>query len=385
MPGSARRILLVNFEYPPGGGSSAAATYHIARAMAQLGREPFVLTTAQPGVPRVEHSDNVTVRRLFAFRRHADFVSVPEMFAFTVIAGLTVPGLARHWRIDAALVFSGLPCGPIGWRLKKTRSTPYAIALQGGDVPGFTAGEYVEWHRFAGDTVRHLWADADAVVANSQRLAAIARDHAPGQRVGVIPVGADVAGITPKPAYAGDGVLRLLFVGRLVRPKGLDVLIEALAKLPLSIQWELDLAGDGPEWTALAGLAARRNVADRVRVHGWVKADALAALYRSADVFVLPSREEDLPKALLEAMASGLPVVGTQVTGISEAVVDGQTGRLVPPNDPDALAAALLELAKNPAERETWGRASRARAEDRFSWTAVAQAWLDVMDRIAAP
>ena len=382
MASPARRILLINYEYPPLGGGGGNATFHIARAMAKLGHAPYVLTAGFPGLPRVEHADGVTVRRVFAFRQRADRCSVPEMLAFTAAAGLVAPGLARHWRIDAALAFFGIPSGPVGWYLKRLRGLPYAISLQGGDVPGFDAGNLSRWHKMAGNSIRRIWADSDAVIANSEGLAALARRHAPDQRIGVIPAGADVEGIAPKASYAATGPLKLLFVGRLVRQKGLDVLIEALAKLPPTVHWKLDLAGDGPEWTTLAGLAARRNIADRVRVHGWLKKDALPALYHNADLFVLPSRDEGMPNALLEAMASGLPVLGTRVAGTQEAVVDGETGLLTPSEDADAMAEALQTLAENPAQREMMGRASRARAEARFGWTAVTEAWLGVLERI---
>jgi glycosyltransferase involved in cell wall biosynthesis len=382
---AAERLLLVTHEYPPIGGSGAVVAYHIAQAMARLGRTPFVLTAAHGDLPRVEHDGGVTVRRVFALRQRADRCSVPEMLAFTVAAGLVAPGLARQWRVNAALAFSGVPSGPVGWHLKRRRGVPYAISLQGGDVPGFDAGTLANWHKLAGNAIRNVWADADAVIANSEGLAALARRHAPHQRIGVIPAGADVEGIAAKASYESAGPLKILFVGRLVHRKGLDVLIEALAKLPPTVHWQLDLAGDGPEWTTLAGLAARHNIADRVRVHGWLKKDALPALYREADLFVLPAREQGMPNALLEAMASGLPVLATRVAGISEAVVDGKTGLLTPPEDPDAMAQALLALAQNQAQREMLGRAGRARAEARFSWTAVTQSWLEVLDRIALP
>jgi glycosyltransferase involved in cell wall biosynthesis len=385
MASGARRILLVNYEYPPLGGGGGNATFHIARAMARLGRTPFVLTAAWDGLPRQEFADGVTVRRLASLRQRKDRCSVAEMIAFAVAAGLAAPGLVRHWRPDAALAFFGIPCGPVGWELKRTSALPYAISLQGGDVPGFDAANLARWHRLAGGAVRRIWRDADAVIANSEGLAALARRHAPGQEIGVIPAGADVDGIAPKQDYASGPALRLLFVGRLVHQKGLDVLVRALAKLPPSLSWQLDLAGDGPEWTTLAGLAGRFNIADRVHVRGWMDKAALPALYRSADVFVLPSRDEGMPNALLEAMACGLPVIGTRIAGTSEAVVDGATGLLVPPEDVDALTAAIETIAADAQRRAAMGRASRTRAEAHFGWPAVTKAWLAVLDRIARP
>ena len=377
-----RRILLINHEYPPLAGGSE--TYHIAHALAKLGHQPFVLTAGWGRLPHIEYADGVTVRRVFAFRQRKEACSVPEMIAFMLSAGLVAPGLARHWKPDAALVFTGMPSGPVGWLLKRTNNLPYAIALQGGDVPGFDVPELARWHKFAGGALRRVWRDASAVVANSRGLADIARGHAPEQHFGVIPDGADVDGIAPKEDYAQRRELRLLYVGRLVHQKGLDILIQALAKLPPTLPWRLELAGDGPEWTRLAGLAGRFNFADRVHVRGWMDKAALPPVYRNADIFVLPSREEGMPSALLEAMAAGLPVIASKVAGASEAVIDGINGLLVPKEDIDGWVKALMTIAENPARREVMGRASRVRAETYFSWTAVTRTWLDVLEHTIA-
>ncbi|TAL02805.1 MAG: glycosyltransferase family 1 protein [Rhodospirillaceae bacterium] len=378
-----RRILLINHEYPPLVGSGGVATFHIAREMAGLGHQPIVLTAAWRDLPSIVCEDGVTVHRVRALRRRAEHYSVMEMIAFALAAMAAAPGIARQWRPEAAIAFFGLPNGPVGWQLKRSLGLPYVISLQGGDVPGFGADTFATWHHFAGNILRRVWADADAVIANSASLAALARHSAPHQHIEVIPAGADVKGIAGKTDYATRGPLRLVFAGRLVHAKGLDVLIKALAKLPLDIQWRLILAGDGPEWTSLAALAGRLNIADRVQVRGWVDRAELPDLLRDADVFVLPSRVDGTPSALLEAMAAGLPVIGTQVPGTAEAVVDGTTGLLAAPEDVDGLTRAIVALAGDPARRAAMGQAGRTRAEVRFGWPAIAAMWLDLVGRIS--
>jgi glycosyltransferase involved in cell wall biosynthesis len=382
---SGRRILLVNYEYPPLGGGGGNATMHIAQALAQRGHKPFVLTAAWGDLPAEEEKNGVVIRRIRALRRRADRCSIPEMLAFTAAGMRAAPGLAREWQVEAALVFFTLPCGPIGWWLKRWHKLPYAISLQGGDVPGFDTETLGFYHRLAGGWIRRLWADADAVIANSRGLAALAKAHAPGMSIGVIPAGAGVASLSEHQyPESTESEVRLLFVGRLVKQKGLDVLMRALGKLPLNLNWRLVLAGDGPEWTAIAGDAARLGLSRRVEYRGWLGKEMLATVYSEADLFVLPSRDEGMPNALLEAMAAGLPVVATQVAGTSEAVVNGQTGLMVPPGDADALAGALQALISDPARRQAMGRAGQTRAAARYSWTAVAEAWLEVLMRLPA-
>jgi glycosyltransferase involved in cell wall biosynthesis len=165
-------------------------------------------------------------------------------------------------------------------------------------------------------------------------------------------------------------------VGRLVWVKGFDLLVRAfpdvLAHVPTA---RLILVGDGPERAHLKTQAAALGIADRVRLGGAVDAatgllDHLAA----ADVCAAPSRNEGMGRALVEAMALGLPVVGTMVGGIPSVIGADEAGRLVPTENPHALAAALGELGRDPTLRTKLAEAARARAEQ-FS-TAVADARL---------
>ena len=226
--------------------------------------------------------------------------------------------------------------------------------------------------------------DAGAVVANSEGLAALARQHDPVTDIGVIHAGADIDGIAPKQDYAGRGEVTMLFVGRLVSQKALDVLIAALAKIEPGIKWRLILVGDGPERAALAGDAARLGVADRIELRGWVAKDALPEIYRGADIFVLPSRDEGMPNALLEAMAAGLPVVATRIAGSAEVVIDQETGLLVAPEDTEALTAALLRLITSESERARFGTAGRARVARGYGWNIVSKAWADTLGAVMA-
>jgi glycosyltransferase involved in cell wall biosynthesis len=112
-------------------------------------------------------------------------------------------------------------------------------------------------------------------------------------------------------------------------------------------------------------------VADRVEIRSWIGPEEVAAMLRTASVFALPSREEGLPVSLLEAMAHALPVVVTPVGGIPDLVADGTHGRMVSPDDPPGLAAALRELLDDPGRARGMGRAGRGEVEARCSVPVV--------------
>jgi glycosyltransferase involved in cell wall biosynthesis len=167
----------------------------------------------------------------------------------------------------------------------------------------------------------------------------------------------------------GDFVVAAL--GRFVPVKGFDVLVAALPRLLQAAPGaRVLLIGDGPERASLAALAARLGVSGRITVTG--ATTDVGAYLAAADVFAAPSRNEGMGRALVEAMALGLPVVGAAVGGIPAVVADGVCGRLVAAGDAEALAAALTELASDGALRAKLGAAAVERAEA-FS-TAVADA-----------
>jgi glycosyltransferase involved in cell wall biosynthesis len=159
---------------------------------------------------------------------------------------------------------------------------------------------------------------------------------------------------------------RLLAVGRLVEKKGFDVLLVALTRV--TGPWHLDVVGDGPERGRLGDLADRLGLSDRVRFVGPRTHDELPCSYRRADVVVVPSRvdrrhdRDGLPNVVLEAMASGRAIVASDVAAIGTAVVHGETGLLVPPDDPDRLAAALDRIGADCALRRRLGHRARTAA-----------------------
>jgi len=179
---------------------------------------------------------------------------------------------------------------------------------------------------------------------------------------------ADLAGAAP--AALPGAPPRLLAMGRLHRNKGFDVAIRALALLPGA---HLAIAGEGPERAALAALAREAGVAERVAFLGW-RSD-VGALLAAADVFVCSSRHEPLGNIVLEAWSAARPVVAAAAEGPRELIADGETGLLVPPDAPEALAAAIGALLADPARAARLAAAGRALYARDFAEAAVLARW----------
>jgi glycosyltransferase involved in cell wall biosynthesis len=180
------------------------------------------------------------------------------------------------------------------------------------------------------------------------------------ERLRWIPNFVDVEAIRPKDAPGGSVVC----AGRLSDEKGVDILIRAAAGYP---RLRIDIAGEGPAREELERLASAIGVAERVRFHGRLPASELQALLRTASVMALPSRwYENMPLAVLEAFAAGLPVVASNLGGLPELVEQDVDGHVVPAEDPEALGDALDSLVGDPDRAFSMGRAGRVKAEVSF-------------------
>jgi glycosyltransferase involved in cell wall biosynthesis len=184
-----------------------------------------------------------------------------------------------------------------------------------------------------------------------------------------------------RPNGRARGPNRVLTVARLVPGKGIDVLLGALARLNRrGLDVEADVAGDGPDRDRLAASIREHGLDGRVHLLGAVPPERVRQLLAGATVFCLPSFSEGVPVVLMEAMATGLPVVATRITGVPELVEDGRSGTLVPPGRADLLADALERvLGAAPAEREAMGAAGRARVEAEFDQARSAERLLELV------
>lgn len=216
----------------------------------------------------------------------------------------------------------------------------------------------------------------DGLIAVSEDVArAVHQDlRPPHGKVITIPNGVDVSryGQPVDRGSVRDGLgipsdaTVLVVVGKLMEQKGHHFLLRALRMLSPGVEnLHVLFAGEGPLRKELAATATALEVADRVHFLG--NRRDIGALLAASDLFVLPSLWEGLPMALLEAMASGLPVVATDVSGSREVVIDGETGWLVPPGNAERLAEAIAAVLREPAEATRRGHAGRDRVELHYS------------------
>jgi D-inositol-3-phosphate glycosyltransferase len=227
---------------------------------------------------------------------------------------------------------------------------------------------------------RALGRAVDRVIVQCQEeIAELVRMGVPRARMALVPSGVNVDRFHPSGPAAPRraGLRRILTVARLVERKGVEDLIRALPRVPRA---ELVVVGGPPDGEFAADPYVRRlrqvadtcRVADRVRLVGAVPAPEMPSWYRSADVLAAVPWYEPFGMTVLEAMACGVPVVASAVGGLVDTVVDGVTGDLVAPRDPDGLATALRRLVGDEHRRLSYGAAAVDRAVHSYAWPRIA-------------
>jgi|SRR6267143_111305 len=382
--------LLLAFNFPPLGGG-------IARMMGELALryqpESLLIST---GIHQGSEASDAR------FPQPIDHVGI-RANRLRTINGLALwtwraSRLARRARPGFAWCAELKPAGyPASW-LRRRHGVPYGVIVHGAEL--LLLREKIRRSAFKRWTARQLLAPGAVVVANSGWTADLAR--AVLESVGCARLAADVRtvplGTTPerfRPGLDTTAVRRkyhleggpvLLTVARLDYHKGIDTVMRALAAVRETFpSTQYVVAGVGSYGPFLERLVPQLGLGDAVRFLGFVPDDDLAALYNTADLFVMASRRHELLVegfgiSILEASASGLAVVAGRSGGVPEAVRDGETGILVDPESPAAVAAGITQLLGNAGLRNRMGAAGRRAVETYFNWDRVARDLLAIDD-----
>ena len=318
-----------------------------------------------------------------------------NVWAHAKLVAVTPKALAMAWRLHRAGVEH------VHAHFANQTADCAAIAATVAGIPfSFTAHAYDIYQstpRQRNDTLRWKLGHAGRVFAVSDFATRLLRSLLPttlAERVQTAYVGIPMDLFRPCEAPGAGGPLRLLAVARFCEKKGLDTLVEACGLLrDRGVAFALALYGDGPDRPALAARVEALRLGEQIRFGGSVPQEEIARQLEKAHAFVLPCRRDrhgdmdGIPTVFMEAMATGRPVVSCAVSGIPELVRDGETGLIVPPNDPVALADALARLAGDPVLRERLGRAARALVARQHDQRANARrviALLDASGRLSA-
>ena len=351
---------------PVRGSGTAVATRGLVETLRELGHQVTVVRPAGRGAGAASAAPTLARRLLYNLRLRSRL----EPAGADLVVGTD---------LDGAFLPASLP-------------VPYVVTLRGvaaDEAPHDRGWGRVE-RRLAAWLERRNVARADLVTtpsAYSARVASVAYGIPP-ERVAVVP-----EGIRPEPwelvrseaPSRADPRPTILSVARQYRRKNTRTLLDALPRVAAQVpDVRCRIVGGGPELPALHRRVRALELGGRVELLGAVPDDgAVRAEYARADCFCLPTLQESFGIVFLEAMAAGLPVVASDRAAVPEVVPHGEAGLLVDPEDPDALAGALVRVLTDPDLRERMERAGVARAR-RFSRDASARSFLDAVNPLLA-
>jgi len=376
------RILIIPSRYLPHHGGVETTVREVSRQLVRSGHAVTIVTNRYPRrLPRHETLDGIPVTRLQFLYPQLAYLKAGRLdlwlagFVYFPLTLLQLALLLRAGRPDAVnLHYLGGPSLFV-WILHRLFRFPLIVSLHGGDVDG-------EPHRsrFNRWLFRAVLARADAVTACSRALLdqalQLAPDIAPKARV--IHNGVDAELFATARPYAHPRPY-ILAVGQLLRHKGFDDLIAACAQADLA-DFDLLIAGDGPERQSLQAQAAAEKLNGQVHFLGAASHDRVAALMRGAAAIVIPSRRESFGIVALEAMASGRPIIATPVGGLVEALEEACVS-WVPADDSRKLAEVLIRVVLE--SDDTPSARNQAKARE-FAWQAIAGQYLSVFAQASA-
>jgi len=386
------RILFFNYEYPPLGGGAGNATYYLLKEYAKIPdlKVDLVTSSIDAEYHREKMGGNISIHRLpiGKNRNNLHFQSQKEMLTYLFKAYFFSRKLIKENEYDLSHSFFTFPCGLISLFLKWQKKIPFIVSLRGSDVPGYNE-RFALLYFFLKPLSRLIWKKSLAVIANSQGLKDLALKTNPKQKIGVICNGIDtdqfnggsstpIMGVELPP----DKFIITTGASRITARKGIKYLLEAMAKLlPEYSNVHLKLMGEGDEKENLEKMSKELGIEKNVEFVGRVPREDTAPFYREANIFVLPSFNEGMSNAMLEALASGLPLIATDTGGTKELLEDGKNGFIIQMKNSEDIAEKIKRLIDNPELRQKMAEESRKKALE-MSWEKVAENYLDIYRKI---
>jgi glycosyltransferase involved in cell wall biosynthesis len=377
------RILMVDNEFPPLGGGMGTANQALLQCYAQRSDlEIDLITSGLDGTHELEHfAKQIRIIKVPVWNRNIHHSTWRELLLFAVQAARKSLQYHRSRPYDFCFAWSTVPAGAVALAVQHFTALPYAVWVSGPDIPGFEQ-RYNLLYPFLSPIIRRVWRKATYVIAKCagemEMIHAI--DHDVNLRF--IPNGVDLKIFRPGPVIPDDGPLNVICVARLIERKGQDQLIKAVKRLSdEGFDVTLSLVGTGDSQPWYKDYARRMGVQDRVRFEGYVPREQINSYYDHAHVFALPSFNEGMSLAALEAMATGLPLLVTRTGGTEELVQEGVNGFTFAWKDNDQLTSHLRILVKDRALARRMGAMSRARAAS-FGWDEIAAGFLDLFNQM---
>jgi|WetSurMetagenome_2_1015567.scaffolds.fasta_scaffold101001_2 L-malate glycosyltransferase len=383
------KILILNYEFPPIGGGGGVANQQLLKRFAGMKNLYIdVLTSdSKPGLKKEQFAENINIYKVGIHKKDLHLWTRAEVIEWLIKAGFQYKKLLRDNDYQLAHAFFGFPTGWLSYR--KADKLPYIISLRGSDVPGSNARLKLDYKMLA-PVFRSIWKKAFLLVACSNGLKERALRFMPSANIEVVPNGIDLDVFHPprllSKTDAGvdrnrSDTIRLLTVGRLSVTKRVEMLIDAIEILnKQKIKVHFTIAGGGKMESMLKAIVNQKRLGDIIEITGRIDSKDMPDVYRKSDIFISASMQEGMSNAMLEAMASGLPIITTTCEGVEELIKDN--GVIVKNDNAETIADSVKLLMTDEILYDKMKSAALKHAE-KFSWESASEQYLSLYRKAA--
>lgn len=386
------RILFFNYEYPPLGGGAGNASFYILKEFSKMPEleVDFVTSSIDSDYHLEKMGERINIHRLpiGKNKNNLHFQSQVDLLVYSWKAYFFSKKLIKNNSYNLSHSFFTVPCGFLSLVLKWQYKIPYIVSLRGADVPGY-AERFSFIYNFLKPIIKIIWKSSSAVVSNSQGLNELAQKSRVDQEISVIYNGIDIEefksiseGSIFGISKAQPSEFKIICVSRITARKGIKYLVEAVLKLKEKYpNIRLKIIGEGDEKKNLENFILENKMEKFVKFSGLMPHDQLPKEYKDANIFILPSLNEGMSNTILEALASGLPIIATDTGGTKELLNNGENGFIIKMKDSNDIVEKIEKLIQNKELCQKMALESRKIAEN-FSWKKVADQYAEIYKKI---
>jgi len=364
---------MFNNEFPPLGGGTGTVNLELFNIFKNIPDLTIDLISSSGSKNKEidKFSENIRIIKYPVGKKDIHHASNSELIKFTLKASFAGFRLHKKEKYDLVFVWSSVPSGFPAVLLRIFKKLPFIVRVGGPDIPGFEE-RYSFVYKIISPVIKFIWKKSEILITKCKTEKEMIKAINKKLEIKTIYNGVDTTKFKPSKEKNSSQSLKLICSARLIKRKGQYTLIDAVSNLKKEgVKIHVDLVGEGDEKEAYIKYAKEKEVAKQIMFSGYVPRKDMPKKYQEADIFVLPSYNEGMSNALLEAMACGLPVIVTDVGG-TEELVDENIGFVFKAGDSDTLTKIIKNEFQNKEKIDKLGQNSRKKAEQ-FNWRKIAE------------
>ncbi|MDD2870871.1 MAG: glycosyltransferase family 4 protein [Candidatus Gracilibacteria bacterium] len=341
-----KKILILNYEYPPLGGGAGVVSKEYAEGLVKLGNHVTVITTWFEGEPEIKEIGNLKIIRLKSLRKKS-FQSNPiEMLSWAYKSIIFLKKYLKHYNFDLVIAFFSIPGGIVAKYIKDKFNIPYILSTHGHDIPGFFPEQMRKFHILTNWYTKKIWKKAEKILVLTTEMKKLADKFGNPNKNIILANGCYSEFFYPDVSKKKD-MFTILFAGRLVIQKDPFTMLKAIKILKTKTSnFIVNIAGDGPMKKEIELYIKQNNLSENIKFTGWLTKEEIRDYYQSSHIQICTSKVEAMSVAILESLYSGLYILSTPISGNTDMIVEGKTGEFFNIGDYKTLGNKLIDISE---------------------------------------